>query len=148
MKNSIKIFSLTLALLVGTSAFAQSNKECSVYSMAKPIAKVRGKAGMVSKIPAKPVMLPKKASKSRGSKPECMISFYNYLNQKIHVFVDSNYVGSLQANSIGVVESLKKYNNMFCISDDKINSWAENGECKCTFIYHLRVKEGEGEVKF
>lgn len=151
MKKSIALFSLAVLLVCGNNVFAQekaNSKDCEVTSLAKPIAKSRGKNPLIAKIPAQHKMLNKKAAQSRGKKPECMISFYNYNSQKVHVFVDSMYVGSVQPNSVGVVESIKKYNKVLCISDDKASSWVENGECKCVFVYHLKVNENEGEVKY
>jgi len=162
MKKHISLFTLSAILFFAGNLFAQSqennndvnpndSKECNIYSYARPVAQTRGKSGLIAKIPAKPEIqkvLPKSISKSRGKKPACMISFYNYNNQKVHVFVDSNYIGTLQANSLGVVETLKSYNNVYCVTDDKSFQWKQNGECKCTFVYHLRLKEGEGEIKY
>jgi hypothetical protein len=47
---------------------------------------------------------------------------------------------------VGVVETLASFSKVYCVTDDKQFNWEEEGNCKCTHIYHLRIKENEGEI--
>jgi hypothetical protein len=148
MKKIIAILSLAMMVAISGSAQAQSKRECSVYTIAKPMQKSRGKNAKikVNFQTGKVNILPNKINKTRGKAPACMFSLYNYHNQTVHVYADSVYIGTLRPNSVGVVETLASFSKVYCVTDDKQFNWEEEGNCKCTHIYHLRIKENEGEI--
>lgn len=148
MKKIIAILSLAVLVVFANNSQAQSKRECAFYSIAKPVQKSRGKNAKI-KINYKQgqiKVLPSKVAKSRGKAPACMFSLYNYNAQMVHVYVDGVYMGSLQPNRIGVVESLNTFSKVYCVTDDQSYSWEENGDCNCIHIYHLRIKENEGQI--
>lgn len=149
MKKLITLIALALLVVASGNVQAQSKKECSVYTIAKPMQKSRGKNSKI-KInfeKGKIAHLPSKVVKKRGKVPPCMFSLYNYHNQEVHVYADSNYIGTVRPNSVGVVETLSGYSKIYCVTADQAFNWEEPGNCSCIHIYHLRLKEGEGEVK-
>ena len=150
MKKITSILFIAIFGIFCNDAFAQQKgyKECDAVSLAKPFVRAKGNASIME-IPAssKMVMLPAKASKARGTQgSKCLITLKNYNSQILHVYVDSNYIGSVRANSVGVIESLSKFSKVYCISEDQNYYWLENGDCSCARIYHLRVNPEEGEL--
>ena len=148
MKKLIQIISLCLLVVIAGSVNAQSKRECSVYTIAKPMQKSRGinKKIKVNYQKDKINILPAKVVKKRGKTPVCMFTLYNYHNQMVHVYADSMYIGTIRANAVGSVETLSGYSKLYCVSDDQSFSWEEPGGCSCIHIYHLRIKDGEGQV--
>jgi hypothetical protein len=151
MKKITSILFIAIFGIFCGDAFAQQKgyKECEAVSLAKPFVRAKGNDANAEIIPSssKIVMLPAKASKTRGTQgSKCLISLKNYNSQILHVYVDSNYIGSVRANSVGVIESLSKFSKVYCISDDQNYYWLENGDCSCARIYHLRVNPDEGEL--
>lgn len=141
---------MALAFIGAGNLYAQSNRECAIYTIAKPAQKTRGKnakikvnykAGQIKVLPAK-----KAVTRGKAKNNACMFSLYNYNSQMVHVYVDSVYMGSLQPNRVGVVEGVARYSKVYCVSDDQSFNWEEIGDCNCTHIFHLRIKENEGEV--
>jgi len=133
----------------GVSAVhSQTIKECSVYTPVKPVLIPKG-GDFVYKKPAQAKMLEKHVIKTRQVKSEdiCSISLYNYNGQTIHVYLDSVYSGSIDANSIGVINNITSESALYCITDDQEYSWEDHADCSCKLTFHLRIKKGEGEIK-
>lgn len=146
MKKLIVLISMIWA---GVSAVhSQTIKECSVYTPVKPVIIPKG-GDFVYKKPAQAKMLEKHVIKTRQVKSEdiCSISLYNYNGQTIHVYLDSVYSGSIDANSIGVINNISSESALYCITDDQEYSWEDHADCSCKLTFHLRIKKGEGEIK-
>jgi hypothetical protein len=149
MKNLITLVSLALLVVFAGQSNAQNKRECSFYTIAKPVQKSRGVKNAKIKVnyeAGKIKVLPSKIVKKRGKAPACMFTLYNYNSQLVHVYADSIYVGTLQANRIGVVETIGNFSKLYCVTDDGQFQWEEPGGCNCIHIFHLRIKEGEGQV--
>lgn len=149
MKNLIAIVSLAVLVALSASSNAQSKRECSFYTIAKPVQKSRGIKNAKIKVnyeAGKIKVLPSKIIKKRGKAPACMFSLYNYNSQLVHVYADSIYVGTLQPNRVGVVETIGNFSKLYCITDDRQFQWEEPGGCDCIHNFHLRIKEGEGQI--
>ncbi|MFN4973132.1 MAG: hypothetical protein ACK45I_11820 [Bacteroidota bacterium] len=149
MKNLIAIVSLAVLVVLSASVYAQSKRECSFYTIAKPVQKSRGSKNAKIKVnyeAGKIKVLPSKSIKKRGKAPACMFSLYNYNSQLVHVYADSVYVGTLQPNRVGVVETIGSFSKLYCITDDGQFQWEEPGGCDCIHSFHLRIKDGEGQI--
>jgi hypothetical protein len=149
MKNLIAIVSLSVLVVLSASVYAQSKRECSFYTIAKPVQKSRGSKNAKIKVnyeAGKIKVLPSKSIKKRGKAPACMFSLYNYNSQLVHVYADSVYVGTLQPNRVGVVETIGSFSKLYCITDDGQFQWEEPGGCDCIHSFHLRIKDGEGQI--
>ena len=155
MKKLTIIFSLCAIVFAGNNLFAQDvaqpvseKNQCDVSALASPLVKTRGKNAKI-KINFKKgeiKMLAPKVAVTRGKAPACMFSLYNYNEQVLHVYADSVYIGSIRPNSVGVVESLKSYQNVYVVNQDENLNWNVDGSCNCIHVFHLREKEGEGVV--
>jgi hypothetical protein len=148
MKKLITLLSLAILVVFAGNVNAQSKRECSVYTIAKPMQKTRGKNAKIKINYEKDKIniLPSKVVKKRGKAPACMFTLYNYHNQMVHVYADSVYIGTLRPNAVGTVETVGSYSKLYCVTDDQAFNWEEPGGCSCIHIYHLRIKEGEGQV--
>lgn len=141
MKKVVLLVLLASALLSGKNVFAQGGKcEKEIIAKSEISLASRGKdknikVGMKNGIR---VYLKDPKAKSRGQKPGCMISLYNEADQDVDVFVDGNYIGSIVAGMQGMIESIIKYEKVYCVSADKKLSWSQFGDCQCIYIYKLQ----------
>lgn len=130
-------------LFASQRVFAQAEKcEKEVLAKASPLIASRGKDKNIKQDirNGKRIYLKAYNAKSRGVravKSNCMISLYNEVNQEVDVYVDGNYTGSLKAGMQGVIESVSKYERVYCVSVDKMMSWLQNGDCACVYIFKL-----------
>ncbi len=144
-----KISVYILMVWAGLSAVhSQTVKECSVYTPVKPVLIPKG-GEFVYKKPTQARLLSNQIIKTRQVKNAdvCSISLYNYNGQPIHVYLDSVYSGSIDANSIGVLNNISSESALYCITDDQEYSWEDVADCSCKLTFHLRIKKGEGEIK-
>jgi len=149
MKTKLTIIILGFFFSVNL-VLAQAGSECPVNSFSKSYVKTRGVNKNIKKnyAPGKQIMLASKAVKPKTRGKSCMISIYNYNKESMNVYVDSIYHGTVKANSIGVVEGIGSYSNVYCLSDDQSKQWFEMGSCKCTLVLHLKTEGENGEIKY
>lgn len=139
-------------VFMGGVLFAQENtvdKECSVYTPAKHVVRSKGFGMNPYMIPDSTFLLPRKpvTGKNQSKKKNtCSFTIYNYNNQPIHMFIDSVYAGSIEANRAGVKQHVKEDATFYWISNDENFSWDEVADCSCRLIFHLRIEKYKGDV--
>ena len=139
-------------VLTGGAIFAQENtidKECSVYTPAKHVVRTKGLGANPYMIPDTTFLLPRKATGAKGQgkkKNTCSFTIYNYNDQPIHMFIDSVYAGTIEANRAGVKQHVKEDASFYWISNDQDFSWDEIADCSCRLIFHLRIEKYKGDV--
>lgn len=139
MKKLIVLMLLVSAVLGSQNVFAQKCEK-EVEAKSEPLLATRGKnkniiVGMKN---GQRIYLRDGKIKKRGQAPACMISMYNEVDQDVDIYVDGNYLGSLQASKQGVIETLEKYEKVYCVSSDKKMSWTQHGDCACTYVFKLQ----------
>jgi len=138
------IISFGIFIICATALNAQSGKcERSVEVKAAAVVPTRGLISNIKKDKenGKRNYL-KPRAKTRGITSKCLISFSTDVNQDIDIYVDGTYMGSLKTQmQRGVIESIEKYESIYCLSADKKLEWKEKGDCKCIYTFELKKQQ-------
>lgn len=139
MKNII--LALGITIICATATTAQTGKcERSIEVKATAIATTRGLNTNIKKDKLngqRNYLKPK--VKTRGISSKCLISFSTDVNQDVDIYIDGVYSGSLRTQmQNGVIESIEKYESIYCVTSDKKFEWKEKGDCNCVFTFELK----------
>ncbi|MFI5221879.1 MAG: hypothetical protein ACHQK8_06110 [Bacteroidia bacterium] len=138
------ILALGIVSICATASNAQTGKcERSIQVKATAVAPTRGLNTNIKKdkVNGQRNYL-KPRSKTRGITSKCLISFSTDIKQDIDIYVDGVYMGSLRTQmQSGVVESIEKYESIYCLSADKKYEWKEKGDCSCIYTFELKKQE-------
>lgn len=141
MKKLIVVMLLASAVIVSEDTFAQNSKCEKVLDAKSNVLSVsRGKDKNIIHgiIDGKRTFLKENATKSRGQSQKCMLSISNEYDVDVDVYVDGNYMGSLQSKRQGVVDEIDKYEKVYAVSVDKKRSWEQHGDCQCVYKFKFQ----------
>ena len=64
------------------------------------------------------------------------------------IIPDAKMLLTMTMLMIGVllIETIGNFSKLYCITDDRQFQWEEPGGCDCIHNFHLRIKEGEGQI--